>query len=238
MMATGSNFADTLYCNIQQIPDMKRIIPILALCLTLFSGCNPLRIVLNSKDEDGSRTVLTSDKKLFGNFWTALGASVKPTGTVYGILVTCDADTDHGIFDKGDQLLIRLTDNSVIKLDNIYHKEFEKETETQTNINRISDFGYVYNYDPWFDGVYISPFEISRMVPTVSTVTTTRSYALYLVSPKQLEDIMNKGVIKLRIQIEDNEFDMPDPGKVSKLFSEQFDCLKEGIANKVARADF
>lgn len=216
---------------------MKRIFTFLALCL-LLSGCNPLRIVLNSKAENGERTILTSDKRLFGNFQVALGASVKPSETIYGILVTCDADTDHGIFDKGDQLLIRLADNSVIKLDNIYHKEFEKESKTYTNVNRISDFGYVYNYDPWFDGVFISPVEISRMVPTVNTVTTTNSYALYLVSRKQLENIIAKGVIKLRIEVEDNEFDMPDTGNLSKLLSEQFDCLNDCIANKVVRSEF
>lgn len=217
---------------------MKKFI-LAASALALFlSACSPLQIVMNSKSPEGIRTVLTSDQHLFGNFDIALGASIEPKDTVLGILITCDKNTDHGIFDKGDRMKLRLADQTVITLDNIYHKEFDKEVQTYNTVNRTTEFGVAYTYDPYFGTVWVDPVEVRRLVPQVNTKTVTRSYALYLISKTKLSDIISKGVVALRIEVEDDEFDMKGTDGVSSLLSQMYDCLKEGIANDKKRTEF
>lgn len=217
---------------------MKKFFLVLSAFVLFLPSCSPLKIVMNSKSPEGIRTVLTSDQHLFNNFDIALGASIEPRDTVLGILVTCDKSTDHGIFDKGDKMKLRLSDQSVIELDNIYHKEFDKEVQTYNTVDRTTEFGLAYSYDPYFGTVWVDPIEVRRLVPQVKTRTVTRSYALYLVSKGKLMDIISKGVIALRIEVEDDEYDMNGTGGVSSLLSQMYDCLKEGMANDKKRTDF
>lgn len=216
---------------------MKRSFVILLVCLAAAS-CSPLRIVMNSQSPEGGRTVLTSDKHLFGNLDVALGAHVFGKDTTLAVLITYDGNSTHGVFDRNDRLLVRFDDQSVLTLTNIYDKEYEVENTTDYSTRTISDFGYAYTYDPYFDAVYVSPYEVSRMVPVVTNRRVTRSYALYLISKPELEKLASGKIIKLRVEIEDRELDMKDPGGLEDMFAQMkqllFDCLRKGIS----RSDF
>ena len=207
----------------------------LFVCLAM-AGCSPLRIVMNSKTEKGERLVLTSDQKLFGNISAALGAKVAGKDTVLAVLVTYDGPSNHGVFDKDDKLLIRLSDQSVITLKNVYHKEFEEQTETDVSTQRVSDFGYTYSYDLLMDDIYVTPYEVYRFVPRVTTTHKTLSYALYFISKKQINDIMEKGVTKLRIEVEDAEYDMPYPENATNKFTEVYTFLHNAAKAGVKRS--
>lgn len=216
---------------------MKKLFVALCFCLAVIS-CSPLRIVMNSRDEEGDRIVLTSDKRMFNNVQMALGAKASEKDTVLAVLVTYDGNSNHGVFAKGDKMLVRLADQSVITLENVYHQEFEEETVTNTSREMVSDFGYAYSYDPIFDDVYITPYEISRFIPRVTTSHITKSYALYFISKAQLNDIITKDVIKLRVELEDKELDMPNTTGVSATFAEMKDCLFECLRNGIQRTEF
>jgi len=80
---------------------MKRII-LFSLFLAIATSCSSaLKLAYNS-NEDGKRTLMTSNRKLFSaqsyNFDIAMGARVSAKDTILAILVTSDKDTDHGIF--------------------------------------------------------------------------------------------------------------------------------------------
>ena len=213
------------------------IILILTCCL-MTASCSPLSIVMNTHTEDGDRIVLTSDKRLFGDISAALGARVAEKDTVLAILVTYDGRSDHGVFSKGDKMLVRLGDQSVITLENVYHKEFEEETVTNTTQERVSDFGYAYSYDPYLDDILVTPYQISHFIPRVTTSRITKSYALYFISKPQLGDIIEKGVIKLRVELEDSELDMPDTSKVPAVFQGMRDCLFDCLSKGIQRTEF
>lgn len=219
---------------------MKKIFILGLLAATLVAGCSTPKLVMNSKQKDGGRVLLTSDKNLFGNFDFALGAKIMPKGkTVLGVLVTCDIDSDHGLFDLNDRLLIRLSDSTKIELTNVYDKEYDKETKTETTTTPvIAPIGYSYAYYPFDPVFYVTPYDVATFVPRTYVRTTTHSYALYLISRGQLDSIIEKGVIKLRIELEDAEYNMGDTNYVSGKFSALYDCLKEGIANPVKRTKF
>ncbi len=217
---------------------MKKFLFLALTVMLTAASCSPVRIVMNSKGADGVRTVLTSDKHLFGNIDIALGARIiNPKDTVLAILITSTKDSDHGIFDKDDQLLIRLADGSDIALTNLYDKEFDRHTTTEVVNERVSNYGYAYSYD-YYGGIYVTPMEISSFVPRSYTRTESNSYALYLVSKKQLQDIIAKGVSKLRVEIEDAELDMPSTNSVSAIVTELYACLREGMANSKKRTAF
>lgn len=217
---------------------MKSKVLFFALCIAAAVSCSPLRIVMNSREPDGSRLVLTSDKDLFGDFDIAMGAKVSPKDTVLAVLVTSTKRADHGIFDKDDRMMFRLSDGSEVHLKNLYHQEYERQSETETTTRRSVDFGYVYSYDPIYDDVFINPVEMSRLVPEVHTRTTTNSYALYLITKKQLTDIIGKGVVKLRIEYEMGEEDMPSAKSVSELLGNIYEFLKAGIESRTQRSEF
>ena len=212
----------------------------IAVGIVLTAACSPLKIIMNSTDPNGDRYVLTSDQSLFsskmGHIKVALGAKIHQRDTVLAILITSDANTDHGIFDMNDRLLIRFADQSVLTLKNIYDREFETETTTTQTQERVSTYGYDYVYSPWTDNVYVTPYEAYSFVPRTYVTKTTNSYALYLLTKTQLLDIINKNVIKLRVEVENNELDMPSPGSTSAIFSSIYACLKEGINRQ--RSDF
>lgn len=217
---------------------MKHSVLLIVLCIAAAISCSPLKIVMNSKDKNGSRLVLTSDKALFKDYKIALGAKVAQKDTVLAILVTSTRHSDYGIFDKDDRLMMRLSDGSEILLGNLYNQEYEKQSETESTTRRVVDFGYVYSYDPLYDDIFINPVEMSKLVPEVRTRITTNSYALYLITKKQLQDIIDKGVAKLRIEYNTGEDDMPATASVSETVRDMYAFLKESLTAKVERSQF
>lgn len=206
------------------------------------SSCSPLKIVMDSTNK-GQRTVLTSDKNLFtvmtrGSFNIALGARVSPKDTVLAILLTADTDDNHGIFDLEDRLMFRLSDQSEVFLKNVYEKQFE--TTQQTNVSSIpkTDYYLDYTYSPWTGNIYVTPYEVNTMVTQVYTTKKNNSYALYLVSKHQMESIISKGVVKLRVEVEDQDYDMADPSSVSGLLSDMYSFLMESVRSKKQRSTF
>jgi len=222
---------------------MKKICLLIPFISIILTSCGtPLKIVMNRTTPEGERFVVTSDQHLFhagkGNMDLALGAKIVGKDTVLAFVITCDADSGHGIFDKGNKLMFRLSDNSEISLSNLYDKEYEEHEDTSVSQQYQTDYGYSYSYSPWTDDIYISPFEVTRLVPRINHYKTTNSYALYLVTKQQLNDIISKGVKKLRVEIEDKDLDMTDTEGVAPLISNMYACLKDGIANPVSRSKF
>lgn len=221
---------------------MKRFFVASIVACVLFAGCSPLRIVLNTKSPDGERTVLTSNELLFNygfnSIEAALGARISQKDTVLAIMLTSNQDTDHGIFDENDRLLIRFADQSVITLVNVYDREYKTETTTGETQERVSMTGYDYVYSPWADAVFLAPYEVSAFVPRTYVRKTTNSYALYLVTKQQLLDIIGKQIIKLRVEIENDDLDMANPGGASAVFKDLYDFLNENISKQHERKAF
>lgn len=220
---------------------MKKTLVAAAVCL-LLAGCSPLRIVLNTKSPEGIRTVLTSNIHLFSyefnSLDAALGARISQKDTVLAILLTSDQNSDHGIFDKDDRLLIRFADQSEMSLTNVYDREFETETTTTQTQERVSAVGYDYVYSPWADAVFIAPYEVSAFVPRTYVRRTTNSYALYFVTRQQLADITGKEIVKLRVEIENDELDMPNPSSATTVFKDLYAFLNENIRKQHERKVF
>ena len=216
---------------------MRKLLTAALFCI-LAIGCSPLRIAMDSRSEEGSRIVYTTDKSLSSQMEIALGAKVDAKDTVLALILTCDKFTDHGIFDKGDKIMFRLSDQSVITLTNIYHKEFEKETATHQTQEMVNNYGWAYAYDPIYDGVYITPYEVTSFIPRTRVDVTTKSYALYFIKENELQDIIDKGVIKMRIEIEDSELDWTNTGNISPLLAEMKACLYERITKPAERSKF
>lgn len=213
---------------------------ILLFAAVMFASCGVVRLEMDSRQSDGSRILMTSDSRLFDDVSVALGAKVKnQKDTILAVLAVYDGRSEHGVFDCGNKMQFRLTDNSVISLSNIYENEFEKGTETYTTQDRVSEYGYAYAYDPYTMSMYVTPYEASTFIPREHTRVTTKSYALYLISKKELEDIITKGVVKLRVETENDELDMlSGTDRVAALLAEEYKCLKEGLATNRVRPEF
>lgn len=211
---------------------------LLMLTLLLATSCAPLRIVMNSADSQGRRTLCTSDVNLFGEFSIAMGARVAPNDTVMAVLITSSKKSDHGIFDMDDRLMIRLNDGSEVTLTNIYDHQYERNTERGTTTETYYRDTYAYAYSPWLDAVYVEPVTVRTMVPRTYTYTTTKSYALYLISKQQVQDIINKGVTKLRVEIEDADCDMPNPEQAQSRFATLYPFLMKAAHDGVIRSKF
>lgn len=220
---------------------MKRIITFIAFAAILCS-CYPLTIVMNSTNSKGERTVLTSNQPLFttsrGSFDVALGTRIAGRDTVIAVLITADTNDNHGIFNKDDKMMFKLSNGKVISLTNVYDKAFDTHTETDVTQTPRTDWGYAYSYSPWSDNIYVTPYAINRMVTRVSTRKINNSYALYLISRDQLWNIISNQVTKLRVEVEDNEYDMPNTDNVSSLFKDITDCLIGGVAVRRAKKEF
>lgn len=221
---------------------MKRIIISLAAAVIAVCSCSPLRIVMNTTNAEGERTIATSDQNLFsynGNMLTAaLACRIQAKDTVLALIVTSDANTNHGIFGKGDKIMVRFSDQEVIELTNLYDKEFESHTETGVTHHMRTDYGYAYTYDVWTDSIDLTPYQINRMVPEAYARKVSKSYALYLLNRKQITDLMTKPIIKFRVEIEDADLDMPNTDGLNEYFTAIMDCLREGINNKFERSQF
>lgn len=209
-----------------------------AAAVLMAASCAPLRIVMNSTDTTGKRTVCTSDLALFDEFSIAMGARIAPRDTVMAVLITSDKKSDHGIFDMNDRLMIRLGDDSEVILTNIYDHEYEKGLQTGTTTDTYYRHTYEYAYSPLLDAVIVEPVTVRTMVPRTYSYTTTKSYALYLITRQQVQDIIDKGVKKLRIEIEDADCDMPVPGIARDRIAELYPFLKEAVSNPVKRSKF
>lgn len=220
---------------------MKKVFLLLSVVLTVVC-CSPLRVAMDQTGSDGARYLLTSDQHLFrsgkGNVDIAIGAKIMGRDTILAFLLTCDANVGHGIFNKGNRLMFRLSDDSEIFLDNLYDKEYEEHEETSVSNRFKTDYGLAYAYNPWYDEVYVTPYEVTRVVPQVNTYKTTNSYALYLVTKPQMTDLLNKGIKKIRVEIEDSDLDMNDTDGVSGMFLEMCNCLKTAAADKQVRTEF
>jgi len=220
---------------------MKRILVILA-ALSLMCSCYPLTIVMNSINSKGERTILTSNQPLFstgrGSFDIALGTRIAGKDTVLAFLITADTEDNHGIFNLKDRLMFKLGDGSKVVLTNVYDKEFESHTETEVSEVPHTKFGYAYSYSPWAGDFYVTPYTINHMVTKVRTRKVNNSFALYLASKEQLANIIGKGVKKLRVEVEDNEYDMPNTDSVSSLVRDLSACLVSGIQKKHVRKEF
>ena len=224
---------------------MKNINVLIAAAIAtvaLVCSCSPVRVAYDYRDKDGGRIVLTSDKPLYHDLSMALGAKVmNQKDTIMAILITYDGDSDHGMFDTDDQLLMRLSDQSVIALQNLYHQEFEKETTTSYTTDRVvTDLGWRYTYDPYIGGVFVTPVQLEQFIPRQTRHTTTKSYALYLITKQQLNDIIGKGVIKFRVEMENAELDMPEggPSCIAALMAEQYACVKERLSHTHVKKAF
>jgi len=222
---------------------MKKSFLILSAAILALCACSPLRIVMNTTSPEGERTIVTSEQHLFsynqGEMEAALGCRIHGKDTVLALLVTSDANSGHGIFDKGNKLMVRFNDNSVIELKNLYDKEFESHTETGVTQQMKTDFGYAYTYDWWTDSIDLTPYQINRMVPQAYTRKVSKSYALYLLTRKDIKALMNKPVVKFRVEVEDADLDMPNTEGVNELFTALMTCLmEEGINKKFERSEF
>lgn len=217
---------------------MKRTSLIILAAFLALAGCGTPRIVMNSHDSTGARTVLTSDKPLYGNFDIALGAKLEKRDTVLGIMITCGRNSDHSVFVKGDKLLFRLADDSVITLSNVYEKGFETETTAEQTTMPVERMGFAYSYSPLLDDIYVTPYSISTFVPRTYLRTTTKSYGIYLLSKKQLSDIIEKGVIKVRVEMEDSDQDITSTANVAGNLAELYECLKGGMINAPVHKEF
>ena len=218
--------------------EMKKFIAF-AFAVAVLCSCGPVKLVMDSHMSDGDRVILTSDKRLFQDVRIALGAKMNQKDTVLAVLITYDGKSDHGLISLDDRLLFRLGDGEEIALQNVYDKEYNRETESYTTRDRVSHVGYAYAYDPFYDGIYVTPVEVSSFIPRTHTRTVTESYGLYLISKKQLNDILSKGVTKFRVEIELDELDMVNGAEsVKAVLAEQYDCLKKGFANPHHRSEF
>ena len=219
---------------------MKRLIAISVLCAAVAaaaSSCSPLRIVYDTTDK-GVRTLCTSDASMFDEFSMAMAARVSPKDTLLAILITSDKHSDHGIFDTNDRLLMRLGDGSEIKLVNLYDHEYEASTETHNTQDVYYNTTFAYAYSPYVDSFYVEPVTIRTMVPRTYTTTSTKSYALYLITKQQVLDILAKDIAKLRIEVENADCDMPDPHAVQSIIGEQYTFLHSVAKAGVKRSEF
>jgi len=222
---------------------MKRsIIFAIAAAVITAASCSPLKLVMNSTDSEGVRTLLTSDQKLMGSLKgvmdIALGSRIEKKDTVLAVLLTANVDSGHGIFNKGNQMKIRLKDGSEIDLVNLYDKEYEETEETYVSHSNRMKFGYAYTYDYFTDDIWLTPYAVNQMVPEVRKTKNSLSYALYLISKTQLNDIISKGVVKLRVEIENDDIDMDDTSMVSLLFKDMYDVLRDGMNTNFVRSEF
>lgn len=217
--------------NQEYFKPMKKLTLALIAAITLAS-CSPLRVALNYTDKNGVKTICTTDIDLFDSFEVAMGERIEGNDTVLSLLITSTMKSDHGIFEKGDKLMMRLNNDSEIVLTNLYDKEYKEETTTHYTQDRIYDDGFAYSYSPFTGSIYVTPYTLTRMVPRRYITHTTKSFALYLISKQQVLDIIEKGVKKLRVEIETTDCDMPHPEDTGETIQRLYEFVKTIPAQK------
>lgn len=209
---------------------MRKLIAI-AVSGILAVSCGMFQKIEINTSSKGERQILTCDRNLFDGLKVALGARISGKDTVLAVLVSTDETSNHGIFDQDDKFQIKFSDDKVIELSNIYDQEFEKETTTGITETPRTDFRYAYTYNPYYDAVVVTPYTVTQMVPHAYSTTRTTSYALYLISKNQLEDIIGKEIVKLRIETDSDYRDMHSPAHTSRIFGTLYKYLKEAYGN-------
>ena len=210
---------------------MKKLFLVGALALCLM-GCQTLTIAINKTNSDGVRTVATTSKHLYQNFDVTLCVRLAPNDTIMGVLITAEAKRLNGIFDTDDRLLMQLNDGSEIVLTNVLDREsYELRNETHTSYNYVNR-GWNYAYGPWIDPLFITPYDATVCFENTYQTTVADSYALYLITYDEMMRIINLGVRRLRIEVDDDAPEMRNPGKVQGLFKEMFTCLIQGVIKK------
>lgn len=205
----------------------KKILYILIATTALCSACSTLSIEMNTIDNDGKHTICTSNIALFGNFDIAMGMQTSKKDTLMGLVVTCNKQSNHGVFMKGERLMIRFDDGTEIKLSNIYDREYDKEVKEEKIYENYVDTRLVYAYSPWTDQVYVEPVTYRALIPHTYVNTQTKSYALYLVTRNQMHDILTKKAVKVRIEIEDEDCDMGNPANFSPRINKLYNFLMD-----------
>lgn len=212
---------------LKKMLNMKKFLIFTIAAALVLCSCSASKIAVNTHSK-GVRTVLTSSRSVFGDIKVALGArSVDAKDTVLAIVITSTKESEHGLFDSGDALQLRLADDSVITLTNILDKEYDKETTT--TVTNLSPSSYYYYYGPYYD-----------MIPVTTTSTTTSSYALYLVTGEQIADIIGKGIVKARIECEQGYIPVPNPVRLRDIITNELNDLKNAFFNdpKADRDEF
>jgi len=218
--------------------NMKKSLIILAAAALVLAACAPLSLVVNT-EHDGTRLMVTSNQRLFnykgGTISAALGVKCTPKDTLLAILITSDEDTKSGIFDKGDKIMIRFDDQSVIEIENIYDKEVEKETTTTTTTDYHNSWNYAYS--PWCTPYFWGPYDAYAFVPSVRTTTTTTStsYALYPLNYQQIAKLRDRTIIKFRVETANQDLDMPEPQEASEVFHDLGNFLYESYLTKAVQ---
>lgn len=214
---------------------MKKIIFASIILALALSSCAPLRVVLNT-ERNGVHKICTSDVELFGYFEIAMGMQIEKADTVLALLITCGKNSDHGVFDKNDRLLVRFADGEEMQLRNIYNQEYNKEVQTNYTTDTYYNDRLMYTYSPYTGEVFLTPVTFRTFVPRTYTTTKTLSYALFPITREQYGKLAGKEIEKVRIEIEDENCDMPYP----RGFGERVKDLHDFIVSKKAldRSDF
>ena len=216
---------------------MKRLV-VLAIAAIVLSSCGVTHIVMD-KTYHGDRLTLTSNQRAFryddGSMKFALGARV-PSGakkdTVLTVLLTYDGDSNDGVFNMDDRIIVTLKDGSEIKLKNIYDKEFEASDEIVESDRYRTDYIMAYSYSPFTDMVYISPIEVTSRVPEFYRVKSSKSYGLYPITKQQLTSIMSKGASRVCVESDLGDVDMPYPENFAPIIKDLYTCLSSNLKAK------
>jgi len=213
---------------------MKKITLFLIAALALVS-CGTPKIAMDTSIK-GDRVLLTSDTKVArlneGRITFALGAKLSKKDTIVALLVTCDADTGHGVFDRDDRIMFKYSDGSEVYLKNMYDREYESSQETHVSGTPVTTSGLYYAYGPWATGYWLYPGTVTAWVPQVYTTKTTNSYGLYPITKNDIKRAMGKEVVKLRIETNVGDVDIDDPKDIAALMKDLFQCLAEAAQNK------
>jgi len=221
---------------------MRKNLLFTAVAVLLAASCSPVKIYMDSTASDGTRKVVTTQETILRNGKGALGlsmgASVKDADTVVAILAVLDADTGHGVFNAGDAMKFRLTDGQEITLTNLLDKKYQHSQETQVTEQWETGYGVAYAYGA--RRCWVRPYSVSYLTPEVSTTTTNNSYALYLVSRQQLTDIIKKGVIKMRVELESIDVDIEnnDAAAISGILKSEILCLVDRLSAHKEKTEF
>jgi len=207
---------------------MRKLIFATIICLMAIS-CGSSKIVMDTSAQ-GTRKILTTDAYLFENLEIALASSISGKDTVLYVLITSSESAEEGIFELDHELQIRLRDDSRIALKNLYQKEFKKEVKTEFNNAPVYN-SFEYYWDPFTDAIFLSPTFATGMMPRSYTRTTTKSYALYPITKKQLNDIISKGVTRLRVETGSEFKEMEYCETVSGILSTLYGYLREEFRN-------
>lgn len=221
---------------------MRRIFLYLVAAVLFAASCSPVKIYMDSTAADGTRKMVTTQETIKrngkGTLGISMGASISGADTVVAVLAVLDADTGHGVFNAGDAMKFRLTDGQEITLTNLLDKKYQHNQETHVSEQWETGYGVAYAYGA--RRCFVRPYSVSYLTPEVTTTTTNNSYALYLITREQLMNIIQKGVVKMRIETESIDIDLEDGDaeQIAGILKNQILCLKERVSEKKEKTEF